>query len=210
MKIVYNSASYNNSIFRAIFSILLGVALVLWPDVALDYIVMLVGALFLITGLVSFAASYRNKNGERAGGLLSFSGIGSIILGLLLISLPSTFTKILMFVLGLLLIIAAVGQLTSLSMARKFGYMSSPVSYIFPVLIFIAGLVVIVDPFSSAESIFMLFGVTAIFYGITDLVGQYNINKQRKQTLKREQKEREERVGNQGGDVEDADYEEIK
>lgn len=207
MKIIYNSASYKNSIFRAIFSILLGVGLVLWPDVALDYIVMLIGALFLITGLVSFAISYRAKNEEKAGGLLSFSGIGSIILGLLLISLPSTFTKILMFVLGLLLIIAAVGQLASLSMARKFGYMSSPVSYVFPVLIFIAGLVVIIDPFSSAESIFMLFGITAIFYGITDLVGQYNINKLRKQTLKREQ---DERLKGEGGDVEDADYEEIK
>lgn len=203
MRIIYSSASYRKSVLRAVFSIVLGVVLVMWPGTALNYIIMLIGALFLISGLISFAYSYRNRVDTKSSGLLSFNGIGSIILGLLLVCVPSAFAKVLMFVLGFILVVAAIGQMVVLSSAKKFGYSSPVFSYLFPALILIAGIIILFDPFKSAESIFILFGITAIFYGVTDLISQYNINRVRK-TAERQKKE------NGEDDIEDVDYEEIK
>lgn len=204
MQIVYTSTSYKGAIYRAILAIILGLVLVIWPGTALRYIIMLIGVLFLMTGLIAFIVSNRNREDHRKS-LIPFSGIGSMALGVLLLCLPSTFATIFMFVLGFILVVAAVGQFVTLSAARQFGYIS-PVSYIFPVLILIAGIIVLFDPFKSAESVFILFGVTSIFYGVTDLLNQYSIKRMRKANEEKEQIVKME--GN--ADVEDAEYEEVK
>lgn len=204
MRIVYTSTNYRNSVYRSVLSILLGLMLVLWPGTALKYIIMLIGVIFLIMGVVALVVSYKKRE-ERSGSVVSFTGIGSVILGLLLVCLPSIFTTVFMFVLGFTLVVAAIGQFVTLAAARQFGYVSL-ISYLFPVLILIAGIVVLFNPFSSAESVFMLFGATIMFYGITDLINQYSIKKMRKSSEEREKIERMD--GSQV--VEDVDYEEVK
>lgn len=204
MQIVYTSSKMKGTLYRAILAIILGLVLVIWPGAALKYIIMLTGLMFLITGLIAFIVSNRNREDHRKS-LVPFSGVGSMALGLLLLCFPSTFATIFMFILGFILVLAAVGQLVTLSAARQFGHIS-PVSYLFPILIFIAGIVVLFDPFKSAESVFILFGVAAIFYGVTDLLNQYTILRMRKSN------EEKERIGKMESepDVEDAEYEEIE
>lgn len=204
MQIVYTSTNFKGAVYRAILAIILGLVLVIWPGTALKYIIMLIGLLFLITGLIAFIISNRNRE-ERQKSLIPFSGIGSMALGLLLLCLPSTFATIFMFILGFILVIAAVGQFVTLAAARQFGYVS-PVSYLFPILILIAGIVVLFDPFTSAESVFILFGITAIFYGVTDLINQYSIRRMRKANEEKEQ------IVKMDGepDIEDAEFEEVK
>lgn len=82
----------------------------------------------------------------------------------------------------------------------------APVSFLFPVLILIVGIVILFDPFSSAESVFILFGITAVFYGVTDLLNQYSIRKMRKAS------EEKEKIVKMGGDsdIEDAEFEEVE
>ena len=107
--------------------------------------------------------------------------------------------------LGFILVVAAVGQFVTLAAARQFGRIA-PVSFLFPVLILIVGIVILFDPFSSAESVFILFGITAVFYGVTDLLNQYSIRKMRKAS------EEKEKIVKMGGDsdIEDAEFEEVE
>lgn len=203
MQIVYSTTSFKGTFTRAILAIVVGAVLVIWPDVALRYIIMFIGAMFLMTGLVAFIVSNKNREEHRRS-LVPFSGIGSMALGLLLLCLPSFFMTIFMFVLGFMLVVAAIGQFVALTVARQYG-MISPVSYLFPVLILVAGIVVLFDPFASAESVFILFGITAIFYGITDLINQSVIRKIRKNA---EEQERIEKMETEP-EVEDAEFEEL-
>lgn len=204
MQIVYTTTNFKGAIYRSILAIALGLVLVIWPGTALRYIIMLIGVIFLMTGLIAFIVSNKNREDHRKS-LVPFSGIGSMVLGLLLLCLPSTFATIFMFILGFVLVIAAVGQFVTLAAARQFGYVSL-VSYLFPVLILIAGIVVLFDPFKSAEGVFILFGVTAIFYGVTDLLNQYSIRRMRKASEEKEQIQKMEGKT----DVEDVEYEEVK
>ncbi|MDE5612738.1 MAG: DUF308 domain-containing protein [Odoribacter sp.] len=203
MQIVYATTSFKGTFTRAILAIVVGAVLVIWPDVALRYIIMFIGAMFLVTGLVAFIISNKNREEHRRS-LVPFSGIGSMALGLLLLCLPTFFTTIFMFVLGFMLVIAAIGQFVALATARQYG-MISPLSYLFPVLILVAGIVVLFDPFASAESVFILFGITAIFYGITDLINQSVIRKVRKNA---EEQERLEKMETEP-EVVDAEFEEL-
>lgn len=204
MRIAYSKTTYRNAVYRALISIIVGIILVIWPDVALKSLVMFIGFLFLFSGIMSLIISYRRQqSAEREGSMVSLNGIGSIILGVLLISIPLFFTTVLMFLLGCILILAAIAQLATLSMARQLGYVS-PMNYFYPVLILLSGLIVIFKPWGSASYIVIILGCTAIFYGITDLISQYQLNKLRKMHEDDEQKKR---MGN--ADIEDADYEEV-
>ena len=204
MQIVYTTSNFKGGIYRAVLAILLGLALLIWPADALKYVVMLIGIVFLAIGIIAFIISSRNRE-EHQRSFAPLSGIGSVILGLLLVCLPSTFATVFMFLLGFILVVAAVGQFVTLAAARQFGRIA-PVSFLFPVLILIVGIVILFDPFSSAESVFILFGITAVFYGVTDLLNQYSIRKMRKAS------EEKEKIVKMGGDsdIEDAEFEQVE
>ena len=155
--------------------------------------------------MMAFIMSYRQQQAaQRSDGLLSLNGIGSIILGILLVSIPLFFTTVLMIILGCILILAAIAQLATLAAARQFGPIAA-IHYFYPIIILLAGLIVIFKPWGSAEYVVIILGATAIFYGLTDLISQYRINKLRKKAHATEQQNK------MGGDsIEDTDYEEVK
>ena len=74
-----------------------------------------------------------------------------------------------MYVLGVLLVLAGLVQLSHLVSVREF----VPVPwgmYVFPVLVFGAGLVVLFNPFEVATVPFVLLGGAAILYSVIDLL----------------------------------------
>lgn len=98
MQIIYTSGNYKRTIVKSIVAIVLGLVLVLWPTEVLNYTVKIIGAVFCVTGIISFLVSMRDQNERSARGLTSFNGIGSIILGILLWSMADFFTNVDVFV----------------------------------------------------------------------------------------------------------------
>ena len=204
MQIIYTSGNYKRTIVKSIVAIVLGLVLVLWPTEVLNYTVKIIGAVFCVTGIISFLVSMRDQNERSARGLTSFNGIGSIILGILLWVMADTFTNILMYLLGFILVVAGIGQLVVLISARRFGQISG-MSYLFPIIVLLAGIVIFANPFSAKEGIITFFGAIAILYGITDLSNQRRINQLRKEAHEAEQQQK---LG--GGEIEDTEYEEVE
>lgn len=201
MRIIYSKTNYRYVVYRALISVILGVVLVLSPERSLEVLVMCIGFLFLFSGILAFFISYRRQRMEgRSESVFSLNGVGSVILGLLLVSVPLFFTALLMFLLGGILVLAGMAQLATLSVARQLGNIS-PLNYLYPVLILAAGMVVIFKPWGSAAYVAVISGCAAIFYGLTDLVSHYRLNKLQKQYEAHSTKRPE---------IEDADYEEVK
>ena len=119
MQIIYTSGNYKRTIVKSIVAIVLGLVLVLWPTEVLNYTVKIIGAVFCVTGIISFLVSMRDQDERSARGLTSFNGIGSIILGILLWSMADFFTNMLMYLLGFILIVAGIGQLVMLTSASS-------------------------------------------------------------------------------------------
>ena len=82
-------------------------------------------------------------------------GVGSLLFGLWLVTMPGFFADVLMFLLGFILIMGGVQQIASLSMARRW----TPVPggfYVIPVLILIAGIVALFNPTGARNTAFMI------------------------------------------------------
>ncbi|GHU98534.1 hypothetical protein FACS1894159_01130 [Bacteroidia bacterium] len=165
-------------IWRAVLSIALGLALVVWPSFTADYIIVIIGALLLLTGFVATIVYYSERGGKKQVGLgFPIGGLLYLVGGILLVAMPGVFRSILVMVLGILLIFAAADQIYILIQLSRRGMKVSPWRYLSPALIGIVGIIMVVNPQRSLETMLTVFGVTLIVYGITDLVAQVFIKR---------------------------------
>ncbi|MBO5251170.1 MAG: DUF308 domain-containing protein [Bacteroidaceae bacterium] len=168
------------SVIRGICAIVMGLLLVAWPEAAIVYLVIAIGAMFLVPGAVSILG-YILK-GRALGAMFPIAGVGSLLFGLWLMISPAFFVGILMYVLGAVLVFAGISQLVQLSNARGWAQVSFGF-YVMPVLILIAGLVVLLNPFAAATIPFIILGVSSIVYGITDIINLIRFRKKEDKTM---------------------------
>lgn len=163
-----------NPIIRSIFTIILGLILIKWPDTASDIIVQMIGVVFLIPGVISmFLYLFRKRKSTNSNrSFIPIEGIGSILLGLCLILIPDFFVGFLMYVLGFVLILAAIFQILNLATIRK-SIQVPLLFYIIPALILITGVIILFNPFQSVATILLLFGIGIVAYGIMELIDYY-------------------------------------
>ncbi len=182
-----------SSVFRAICAIVTGILLVNNPDNTVRGITIAIGIMFLISGVVScvtYLNARRNPiNAEvydSAGRLLVPSrppfpivGIGSILLGLILVIIPDVFVTSLMYGLGALIILGAINQfMTLVSVRRAFRV---PIWFwIGPSLILVVGLFVIIKPMETASLPLLILGWCLLFYGVTECVNAFKIYRETK------------------------------
>lgn len=163
------------SVLRAIFALVIGLVLIMWPNTAINYLIITIGALFLVPGLISIIGYFVKKPSDQK---IAFplEGIGSVLFGLFLVIIPSFFADILTIILGLILMLGGVQQIASLTRARK--WVTVPfLFFIVPTLIFIAGAMVIANPSGTRATALMIVGGTALLYGLFELVNWFKFER---------------------------------
>ena len=178
-----------SSFFRAICSIIIGVLLLRFPDNTVTWITLAIGILFLLSGVFSTLAylNARKNTSEYMitdveGRIISkgkptfpLVGVGSIILGVLLVTSPSVFVEILMYIMGGILILGALNQFMSLYNARRWGKMAWGF-WVSPSLILLAGLYVMFQPMEAAALPMTIIGWCCLLYGASEVVNATQIN----------------------------------
>lgn len=178
---------------RAAIAILLGAIFIIWPDISLNYIVQFIGVALIIIGLIPLISSMKDKQAA----FLSANGVFDIILGIVLLVMPSFFVSIIMLVVGLFFITFGIGQLTNLVSANKYSKVVLRY-YILPILLTLFGIILIFNPFKSVTTFLMIIGIALVVYGVSEVISTYKVRKAMKNSGLFEPK------------VVDADYEEVK
>ncbi len=160
--------TFSYSVVSSLCALIMGILLVVWPEAAVIYLVITVGVLFLLPGLYGIVAYLTSRS--RSGLSFPVIALGSALFGIWLIVMPEFFVSILMYVLGALLVIAGISQLMGFVSAQKEWGRIPWVLYVVPVLVLLAGILILVNPFQAATVPFMVLGVSSIVYGLTDLL----------------------------------------
>lgn len=161
----------SSAVVRGILTVLLGLALIIWPEEAIKYLVITIGILFILPGLFSIIAYFTHSR-EFSTARFPIEGAGSILLGIWLVAMPAFFVNILMYILGAFLLLASIQQFLTLFRARK--YYGVPWGfYVVPSLLLILGIIILLNPFETASVVFILFGGAIFVYGISELVTWY-------------------------------------
>ena len=178
----------NYGMMRCVSAIAIGLLLMVWPEAAIVYLVIAIGAMFFLPSLISLVGYF--MKGHQLGMYFPIVSLGSLLFGLWLMVSPGFFVGILMYVLGVVLVFAGISQIARLLNVRSFAVVPFGY-YVVPVLILLAGLVVLANPFAVATIPFIILGVSSTAYGITELFNLYKFRK------------KEEKMGQNGVMIED-------
>ena len=156
-----------NSITRSISTILIGGVLLFVPGLTMKTVMMVIGAMLLLSGLVTLILSNLKKDRNQIG-FWSFQGIMNIVFGMIFITSPTTMIKIFIIFIGIILLIMGFLQL-----AGALGSLTRSVwAWIFLIVGLLtlgSGVFLLSDPFKSAETILPFLGALFILNGISDL-----------------------------------------
>lgn len=175
--------SLNFSLIRILFAIVVGLVLVLWPDLATIYMVKTIGFAFIIPGIIALVGYFVHKSDSERIRRFPIEGIGSLLFGFWLVINPIFFVNILFILLGLILIIGGIQQIVSLTIARRWMYVPS-VFYLVPSLILIAGLIALFNPTGVQNTALMIIGISSLVYAVSELVNWFKFSRRRPKTPK--------------------------
>jgi hypothetical protein len=85
-----------------------------------------------------------------------------------------------MWIFGLVLILAAIHQFNILSIAKRNGVALKFYHYIYSCVLLLAGVITMLNPFGSMEAMVMFFGFSLLFYGATLLLNEIALARQRR------------------------------
>ena len=108
--------------------------------------------------------------------LFPLDGLGSLLLGGWLLLMPNFFVNILMYLLGAVLVLAGIQQISTLIRARKWSVVPYGF-YILPSLILLVGVMILVYPMDIMANTLTIFGVATLFYGANELINWYKFRK---------------------------------
>ena len=172
MNIFNNSYGY----YKSIIALVLGIVLVVWPESAVNLIIIVLGALALLFGTVSIVVSLKKEESEsNKKSLLTMNGLASVVLGLVLIIFPTFFAGVVMFLFGAMLLVSGVFEISNLVSLKK--SVDIPVSlFVGPVITALCGIIIFFNPFATTKLIFIFFGASLILYAITSYLSTHKVN----------------------------------
>src|SRR5665647_281823 len=99
-----------SSLFRGILTIALGCVLLFVPGLTMQTVIIIIGAMLILSGLITLILSNRKKN-RTVNGFLSAQGIMNVLFGIVFVASPSVIVKVFVFFLGIILLIMGLFQL---------------------------------------------------------------------------------------------------
>lgn len=182
-----------NSLFRGILTIALGSILLFVPGLTMQTVIIIIGAMLVLSGLVTLILSNRKKAGS-VNGFLSTQGIMTVLFGIVFIASPSVMVKVFVVFLGIILLILGFFQLLgSLGTLTRSAW--GWIYFLIALMTFGSGIFLLTDPFKSAEAILAFLGAILILNGLSELFMAWKVSRQ-PQTYK-------------GAPVQDITYEEV-
>lgn len=181
---------FGSAVVRSLFFLIIGFLLVLFSDPLPVWIVVMLGAMFVLPGAVSLVSYFAADTSDLAPSpLLPLVSSGSILFGLMLMIFPSNFIEFMLKALALLLMLGSAIQCHSLWSAGRRGARIGSFLYVFPVALFGVGLLVLFYWREAASLPFMVVGGACIVYSLVELWCALMVHREMKRRQKLEASE---------------------
>ena len=158
----------NSLILSSLLYIVLGVVLLVMPELSLGFACLLIGGAVLVYGVVRLVAYLRG--GENADKLDLVLGILLILLGLCLLIWIRFLLALVPMVLGIYILVDSLGSIKRSLDMKALGFSRWWISCLVAVVLAVCGLVMIFNPFGTIEGVVMFIGLGFLVDGVTTLV----------------------------------------
>lgn len=155
----------------SIFCIVMGIALIIDPNIFTRVVGLVVGGLIAAMGAVSLINYFirANTDPENASGLVS--GVILVISGVFIMVRPDFIPKVIAFVFGAYMLISGI---TNIQGAMQLKHNNSPrwtKAMLTAVLTALTGILLVINPLLLADVTFRLLGICLLVSGLTNIGG---------------------------------------
>ncbi|HOF07954.1 MAG TPA: DUF308 domain-containing protein [Bacteroidales bacterium] len=164
-----------SSLIRGIVALVIGLLAIFLPKLTLQTIIIVMGIMLLIGAILFIILAIRSDIKKEKNVLLIQSAI-NLALGLLFVFFPGPIVSIFVILLGIMLLILGVFSLINLYSFRKIAripFFALAIS----VLVIIAGIVLLFNPFETAQAILIFLGIVLIVYAIGEFYSAWMLKK---------------------------------
>lgn len=164
-----------SGLIRALFAIAVGVVMVVSKTNALVLAIRIIAAFLVATGVVTFFLGMKTKRGGE-NNLMAVNAVVDVFLGLLIFFFPEFVQNVVIYLIGFALLGFGLFQIISLVSAIRV-YHVGLWSFVMPVIVVIAGGLLVARPSFIGEAIGIVAGVSLIIYGASELVSSWKMRK---------------------------------
>jgi len=163
-----------HAFIRGIIYLLLGILIVLRPHKLFSIAVYLIAGYNVALGLINLVGSLKNnQNGQMP--LTIFYFIFALIIWLF----AKPIASILPIFLGILIIISGGTQISRALNLRQYVNVSYVPMLLYGIILLVAGILILLNPFSSLIIVFQFFGIVLIFSGVSEIVAAIRLKNYR-------------------------------
>ena len=178
-----------SSVVRALVAFAVGALIIKYREDTVHWLTVVIGALFFVSGIISVVLNREKPipqpENQKAGAatplspreglgkgsfLASLVGFGSIILGIILALMPTTFITGLQYVLAAMLVLGAVNQFVNLAQASRWCHVGW-FYWLLPVVVLLVAIFMIWRPIEVAAAPLFIIGWCMLLYGAAELLG---------------------------------------
>jgi len=159
-----------NYFINAVIMVVLGLVLVIWPDVLGVMLCYLLGGALILMGVIQLIGFLR---GERLGFYSKFNmimGIVLVLLGLWICTQPHIVLSIIPVVVGIIVLIHGLMDIQYTLDIKKTGNTKWWIAMIAAIITLVVGLLLVFNPFTAYEITMILLGIAMLYDGGSDLV----------------------------------------
>jgi len=169
----YLKSSFLSSIGLTI----LGFLLFFQAEITIVSISYVIGGILVAIGTLALIRYINQLHKNVKNELDIIYGLGTIILGIVVISNPKAIASIIPFVLGIIMIISSSAKLQIGLQMRKDNNHTWVFTTITSLLTLMCGILLIFNPFAGAKFITKVIGILLLIYGIIDMISSILIKK---------------------------------
>lgn len=150
---------------------LLGLAMIIWSGSLIKLILQIIGWFLVFYGALPTLTSLIRKKP------IPYTSFIIFLIGIFVLLFQGIMQTILMWILGVVILLSAIQQINMLSSMKKEGYRIKVISYIYPFVLVVLGILSIIDPFEAEQTLITIFGCGMIFYSITTIISKVTSEK---------------------------------
>lgn len=168
---------FRSSILTSAILMVFGVLLIFRSEFTIMTIAYIIGAILISIGALAIVKFVKNIKDSKKNELDVIYGLGTIILGVLVIKNHQTIASIIPFVIGIAIIISSTTKLQYALELKEKNNSQWKITMIMSIISVACGLVLIFNPFKGAVLITRIVGVFIVIYGILDIISTITIKK---------------------------------
>lgn len=168
---------FRSSTITSLVLIVLGIMLIFQAEATIISISYITGGTLIAIGVLAILKFIKNTNTPKKDELNIVYGIGTIILGMLIITYPSAIASFIPFVIGMLIIINSGKKLLYAFELKTNDNSIWKRTMILSIISTICGVVLLFNPFAGAVIITKIIGILILIYATLDIISTISIKK---------------------------------